>query len=122
MIKISILKTAVLFHLLAALVPGRAGCFAGRRMDSGRHIRLLANRHAGLEPLSECRNRRFQNRRPRSRHPHGTGKINGVPLVLPPGRGESRFHSTLRSESFPEFGRLDYEIRIPFEKFRFPLD
>lgn len=118
MIKISILKTAVLFHLLAAL------SLAG--LDVSPEGAWTLEGISGSWRIAMPDWSRFLNA--------GTADFKtvapGVGILTEQGKsmefrsfcrqegGESRFHSTLRSESFPEFGRLDYEIRIPFEKFR----
>ena len=64
----------------------RAGPLAGRRMGSPGHFRLMADRHAGLEPFSECSDRRFQNSFSRPWNPDGTRADHGISLHLPPGR------------------------------------
>ncbi len=118
MIKISILKTAVLFLLLAAL------SLAG--LDVSPEGAWTLEGISGSWRIAMPDWSRFLNA--------GTADFKtvapGVGILTEQGKsmefrsfcrqegGESRFHSTLRSESFPEFGRLDYEIRIPFEKFR----
>ena len=113
MIKISILKTAVLFHLLAAL------SLAG--LDVSPEGAWTLEGISGSWRIAMPDWSRFLNA--------GTADFKtvapGVGILTEQGKsmefrsfcrqegGESRFHSTLRSESFPEFGRLDYEIRIP---------